>query len=382
MKVLYISESYATSKVHHNLCQNVARLGCQMQVFSIQRKGFLTDLKASFGQKDYEWTIDTFDGNNFLYKYAFAYKQRYKLRKLVQQTDMSGVGVVHATTLFSDGALALKLKRERAIPYIVSVRGTDTDIYARMMVHLWPKGREILRNAERIVFISDTLRQTLFSRPAFRSLKEELMSRTEIIPNGIDDVWLENLQSQRRPLDPAHPRIVYIGRLDTNKNVLALMDAIDQLANRHPGAHLSIIGGGGQQEPAIRQRCNNHPERYQMLGKIYDKNQLRSLLRQQDVFALVSHSETFGLVYLEALSQALPILYSQGRGIDGVFDEPVGEPVDPAHADSIAEGLEKIISHPEHYAILGQRLKRFAWQELAKRYVHLYQQAMSHDQTT
>lgn len=371
-KVLYLTEDYTTSKVHHNLCRNVVLKGYPVVVFSIHREKYYTDLTSSFEQINYDWKIDQFSGSKKLYKYIFAYKMRYKYRKLVTEVNINDIGVCHAATLFSDGAIALKLKKECGIPYVVGVRGTDTDLYAKWMFHLWPMGREILREAERVVFISPALRETLFGSKPFRNMREEIMQKTEIIPNGIDNIWLESIRSERQLLRTESPRIIYVGVLDQNKNVLALMAAVDKLSEKYTGIKLSIVGGNGAQEDAIKKRCARFPEHYQMLGKIYDKNKLREVMRQHDIFAMVSHGETFGLVYVEALSQALPILYSRGRGIDGFFVEKVGEGVNPESVDSIAQGLDQLISTPNDYVILGEKVKRFSWPELAEQYVNIY----------
>lgn len=373
-KILYLSEDYSTSKVHHNLCQNLAKKGCQVVLFSIHREKYYTDLTSSFGEIDYDWYIDQFSGNKKLYKYLFSYKIRYKYGKLVTEVNLNDIGLCHAATLFSDGAIALKLKKERGISYVLSVRSTDTDLYSKWMFHLWPLGREILREAERVVFISPTLREALFSSRPFRSMRNEIMPKTEIIPNGIDEIWLQNIRTERQVIDKENPRIIYIGVLDQNKNVISLMDAIDRLSYSHPGVRLSIVGGNGGQEVKIKKRCAKHPERYQMLGKIYDKDRLREEMRKNDVFAMVSHGETFGLVYVEALSQGLPILYSQGRGIDGFFKERVGEAVNPDDVGSIARGLEKIIGNQMDYVVIKKGLERFSWPTLAEQYVKMYEQ--------
>ena len=373
-KVLYLSEDYSTSKVHHNLCQNVAKKGCQIVLFSIHREKYYTDLTSSFGQIDYDWYIDQFSGNKQLYKYLFLYKIHYKYRKLATEVNLNDVALCHAATLFSDGAIALKLKKERGIPYVVSVRGTDTDLYSKWMFHLWSMGREILREAERVVFISPTLREALFRSKPFKSMRDEIMPKTIIIPNGIDDIWLQHIRTERQTIDKDNPRIIYIGVLDHNKNVMSLMDAVDRLSGNYPGIKLSIVGGNGAQEERIRNRCTEHPERYQMLGKIYDKDKLREEMRENDVFAMVSHGETFGLVYVEALSQGLPILFSQGRGIDGFFEERVGEAVNPDDVGSISRGLEQIICNNTEYVALGKKLNQFAWPSLASRYAEMYEQ--------
>lgn len=370
--VLYLSEDYVTSKVHHNLCQSVTEKGYGLKLFTINRGNYKKNIASTFGKIDYELRIDQLSCHRKLYRLLFSYKMRYKYRKLTTEVNLNNVGLCHAATLFSDGAIALKMKKERGIPYVVNIRGTDTNLYAKLMVHLWAKGREILREAERIIFISPTLRDALFESFPFRRMKDELIGKSVIIPNGIDDVWLQHIRTDRSELDVNSPKIIYVGVLDKNKNVLSLMDAVDGVVDDHPGIKLSIVGGNGSQEASIRKRCEQHPERYQMLGKIYDKDNLRELMRQHDVFAMVSHGETFGLVYVEALSQGLPILFSQGRGIDGFFYEKVGEAVNPEDVSSIVQGLKRILSHQEEYAIMGDKLQQFNWKMLADRYVELY----------
>lgn len=346
--------------------------GCPVALFSIHREKYYTDLSSSFGQVGYDLHIDHFSGSANMYKYVFAYKKYYKYRKLATEVNLSEVELCHAATLFSDGAIALRLKKDRGIPYIVGVRGTDTTLYAKHMAHLWPMGREILREASCVVFISPSLRDVLFESKPFRGMRNEIMPKTEIIPNGIDDVWLNNIRKYRTPIDITTPKIIYVGVLDENKNVLSLMDAIDKLAEKHPFVHLSIVGGNGSQEERISKRCSIHPERYQMLGKIYDKEILREALRMNDIFAMVSHGETFGLVYVEALSQALPILYSKGRGIDGFFEGKVGEAVNPDSVSDIARGLEMLITNHSKYTILGDGIKCFSWKNLAGQYINMY----------
>ena len=59
-------------------------------------------------------------------------------------------------------------------------------------------------------------------------------------------------------------------------------------------------------------------------------------------FVMPSFSETFGMVYAEALLNGTPILYSKDTGFDGLFDN-VGVVVDPHSLVSIGEGLRKIV---------------------------------------
>ena len=88
-----------------------------------------------------------------------------------------------------------------------------------------------------------------------------------------------------------------------------------------------------------------------------------------------SLTETFGLVYIEALSQGLPIIYTKGQGIDGFYKEGyVGFHVDPYNVNDI---VKKIIMIDSDYDTLSDNIKKlpldaFEWNNIAKRYTDYY----------
>ena len=66
------------------------------------------------------------------------------------------------------------------------------------------------------------------------------------------------------------------------------------------------------------------------------------------IFILPSIHETFGLVYAEALSQGLPIIYTRGQGFDGHFEEgEVGYSVDCYDYEEISNKVLEIITKYE-----------------------------------
>ena len=87
-----------------------------------------------------------------------------------------------------------------------------------------------------------------------------------------------------------------------------------------------------------------------------------------------SITETFGLVYLEALSQGLPVLCSKGQGIDGFFpSNTVVELVNPLSIPDIARGIRCLMSKLDSVSSLQQDfLHPFLWSEIAKKYLSLY----------
>ena len=86
-----------------------------------------------------------------------------------------------------------------------------------------------------------------------------------------------------------------------------------------------------------------------------DKEEVIKYYNQSDIFVMPSLHETFGLVYAEALSQGLPIIYSQGQGIDGFFTEgQVGYHVRSKHPEDIVKAVEDIVSS---YDVISSRAK-------------------------
>ena len=84
---------------------------------------------------------------------------------------------------------------------------------------------------------------------------------------------------------------------------------------------------------------------------------------------MVSHKETFGLVYIEALSQGLPILATCKQGIDGYFDSKIGEFVNSRSIDEIVSGIDTIFSNYNEYEIPSDLIKyNFDWDSIANHY--------------
>lgn len=96
------------------------------------------------------------------------------------------------------------------------------------------------------------------------------------------------------------------------------------------------------------------------------------------MFLLVSHKETFGLSYIEALIQARPLVYSKGQGIDGYFDE--GRVGFHACADSVDDIANKIEMAIKDYDSLSKNtleaVDAFRWSNIAGDMFKIYKEAI------
>lgn len=372
MKVLYLTEDYIGSRVHHNLCQSITCTDSQidMTLFSFERPNYgLRDIRTTYSDVKYRTVSSMFNGNMLMYKTIFPYKVSCKLSQLSQKVEVGGFDLTIASTLFADGAVALKLWKKYGIPYVVVVRGTDVNLYMKKMPHLYAVGREIVANARKVVFVSPIQYKMTLNSLAFRRISQELKDKSITIANGIDSVWIENKYFGDESRVP--DSVLYIGVFDKNKNVLSLIDACRKLRQTYPDLTLNLVGGSGACEQQVLAQVNANQDWIKYHGPIYDKQKLIQICRQNSVFAMISISETFGLVYLEALSQGLPVVYTQNQGFDGLMTAEVGYSVNPVNVSDIAGKIGLALRNRKQLLLNVQDVdfEQFGWSKRAQQWL-------------
>lgn len=368
MNILHISNGFADSKVHSNLTQKIDDKGHSQTVYCPVRS------KSDLGKYQYEGKHIKFVYSYCIkpwYKYVYHYKANKLYADMKSKIDISKFDIIHAPTFFSDGAQAYKAFKEYGIPYVVAVRTTDISVFIeRKLYHTWPLGKKILRNASRIYFVSTAGMNWLKSTSFGKSIWPEIENKCEVRPNGIEDVWIENINPGRT----LSHKICYVGTFLRRKNIKRVAEAVAML-RLHSGYEdltFRIIGGGKDRDDEIKSLIESHTDYIEYLGKIYDKAKLMEAMRECTLFAMPSVRETFGLVYVEALSQGLPVVYTKNDGIDGFFDESVGIAVDPSSVDDIYNALKSLIDNPQKYNNHSVDFEKFNWDSIANRYLNDY----------
>lgn len=376
--VLHLANDFSGSKVYKNLFEKLDdKYGVQQTVYTAVRSKNLIGLnQVSFQNKD----------SRIFYRHILNNITRVhywlKLNRIVadieSSIDLKKVNLIHAHTWYSDGGVALMLSRKYKIPFIVTVRSSDTEIFLRYMLHLRRFGREILLCAHSVVFITPVYLKRVQARGYFRKVPEDLQAKWKVIPNALDDFWLNRMASPKNQTDSLKAvKLIYVGTFLVRKNVPKIIESVEILRKNGVDVSLTMIGGGGRDHEKIMKRIKGKPY-YHYLGKVHDKERLLEAFRDSTVFVMPSKRETFGLVYLEAMSQALPLIYLEDDGIDGMFGGHVGLTVNNrAIVQGIVNAVNTIITKPENFNYNPKDiLNGFAWSELSSQYMELYHSAI------
>nr|WP_274603164.1 glycosyltransferase [Desulfuromonas acetoxidans] len=192
------------------------------------------------------------------------------------------------------------------------------------------------------------------------------------MPSGISAFWHNNLFFREGLVASDVVQILFVGRLDRNKNIKSVVAACDQLYQEGVGVELHIVGDGPLKRWLMDKISTVDFIKY--AGPLYSNEALMDAYRAAHVLVVPSFKETFGLVYPEALSQGLPIIFSAGEGFDGWFNSgEVGYAVDPYSIESIKVAIVKILSL---YGTLSrnatEKSSLFDWGPISNEYNKLY----------
>jgi len=104
------------------------------------------------------------------------------------------------------------------------------------------------------------------------------------------------------------------------------------------------------------------------------KEELINIYRNNDIFIMPSIHETFGLVYAEAMSQGLPIIYTKGQGFDGQFLEGiVGYHVNCKDPKDIYKRIKDILKNYESISNnCIKKANKFNWGKISDQYHNIY----------
>ncbi|MTJ02274.1 glycosyltransferase family 4 protein [Idiomarina piscisalsi] len=375
-KILHIANDYAGSTVYMNLVGKLDNLGVEQVIYTPLREEELIDnnsitfthIKSKFIYSVIlNWHID-----RVLYPYKL-----YKILKDIQRkVDFNQIDCIHAHTWYSDGGVAYFLAKKYNIPFIVTVRNTDLNLFQKKLVYLRPFGRKVLEKSKSIVLISASYKSRLLSERSLKKSLVQIKGKLRILPNGVDKYWVKNAGKFSGFKKKEHEiNLIYVGRLTAGKNIPLLQEAVIELNKRMKGhrIRLAIVGGGGADSDKVLDNARLHPDFFTFHGKIQDKEKLANLYRAADIFTMPSSHETFGLVYVEAMLQGLPILYTANEGVDGFYSDMIGEKVQQLTVEEVTTKLIKMISNLASYELPVEEIKRnHDWAEIAKKYLLVY----------
>jgi glycosyltransferase involved in cell wall biosynthesis len=220
--------------------------------------------------------------------------------------------------------------------------------------------------------------------------------RTAIVPYGIVPAADQDV----RPFDLTRRDdeliVLFVGRLEKRKGIVDLFTAIPKILRAVPRARFVIAGADNSRHDGFAERTGlSYPahfvqahaqvaDRVTFTGAVSD-DELRRLYQSCDLFVAPSLYESFGLVYLEAMNLAKPVIGCRTGGIPEVIDDGVTGALAEAEAPAkLAEAIAGMLSSPERMRDLGlagrqQVLAKFTYTRMAANFAQAYRRTIAAD---
>lgn len=189
-----------------------------------------------------------------------------------------------------------------------------------------------------------------------------------LIPNGVDPTRF-NPGPERKAelgLPTDRPIVLMVSALEPGKRVIEAMHAVSDI----PDVYMVVAGDGPLRDDVDRLASERLPGRF--IRKTFTHDQMPDLYRSADVFLHTKIRESFGNVYIEALSCGVPIVANDDevtRWILGAHAILVDAESQQALADGIRQALSDGMANGDGTSWAHDR---YSWSVVAEQYVDFF----------
>jgi len=223
-----------------------------------------------------------------------------------------------------------------------------------------------LKHARKIIAISENTKQDLIK------LYGGDASKIEVVHHGIQSTnYKARITNKAQSTNPKiqKPYLLYLGRIETKKNIDGILEAYKILKEKYKIPHQLILAGAqGFGYDEIKLKIENCKLEIKELGYIFEEQKWQ-LLSSADVFLFPSFYEGFGLPVLEAQAAGVPVVASFNSSLPEIAGQGALF-VNPKNPAQIAEIVKSIIDDNALRDRLIEsgyaNIKRFSWEKCAR----------------
>lgn len=236
------------------------------------------------------------------------------------------------------------LGRFNQIPTVVSVQGP---------LKLERVRQFCLSRASLVISISDTLKDLLIAAGVSAD-------RIQVVHNCVDTEYFSpNQQVENvRTILGIHQNDFVLGcvaNLAPYKGQDVLVEAFSLVVKNKPDAHCILVGRNDEPFGLKVRDAVNRLGLSERVHFVSYEDDIRPFLASMDLFVLASRSEGFGIVLLEAMAMAKPVIATRVGGIpEAVHDQVTGLLVPSQDSRALASNILKLAEDPQRRRKMGE----------------------------
>ncbi len=296
--------------------------------------------------------------------------------------DRLAPDVVHLQDHYPLCRSVLRAARRRGLPMV----GTnhylpETQLpYMPALLRRWPLVERIMWQLALQVLNQMAVSTAPTATNAHLLREQGLRIRTEVISNGVDlqrfhpDPEVDRAAvRQRYGLSPERVTFLYVGRVERDKRVDLLLEAVRRLGRGDVQLVVAGQGHGDQEMQALAGRLRLNGQVH-WVGFLPNEA-LPALLNSIDVFCLPSSGEVQSLATLEAMAVGKPILASDAGALpELVVNDVNGYLFRSGDVAQVTERMAELADHPERWSAMAAASRALAQRHDLARTIAAYEE--------
>ena len=180
------------------------------------------------------------------------------------------------------------------------------------------------------------------------SLKMQFDIESQVIHNMVSDSFFRVTDLDNKKTSPDVVRFISVGSLVEIKRFDLLINAFKNCQHLAE-CKLSIIGSGPEEEKLANliEECGLKNKVF-MLGR-KKPEEVSELMAASDCFILTSNSETFGIVYIEAMAKGKPVIATICGGPESFVNENNGILIPAEDVDATTKAIDYMVEKHDKY---------------------------------
>jgi rhamnosyl/mannosyltransferase len=239
-------------------------------------------------------------------------------------------------------------------------------------------GNLLLRHADLVIATSRSY--------ATNSPRLNRLEKVRVIPNGVDHEEFHpaldgNMVASKHGLNNRRKVVLFVGKIDEYKGCEYLVRAFALVARKFADSRLLVVGEG-----PLRIKMSKLARDLQIssqvifTGKVSD-SELPSYYAACDVFVLpsISFQEGFGMVQLEAMASAKPVITTTIPGVREVDPDGVATiHVPPKSEQALASAITALLQDDELREKMSknarEKAEQYSWKRVVRKLEEVYEE--------
>jgi len=301
----------------------------------------------------------------------------YALIKIIKLKKFGKTDILHQFHVFSLGAACVFAKKLLGKPLVTSLMGWDTyDPIHPVPKLLNPYLAYVMNNSD------------VITSPAKRLLsyvRQICKKEVKIIPHGVDigrfNVNIDQSEYKENiGLKKDEVLALSVQRLVPKKGIEHLLYAMSIIIKENPNVKLAVVGDGPEKWRLMELTKKLRISKNVTFTGFVDSEDLPKYYSVCDIFVLHSLYEQFGIVLVEAMACAKPVVSTNVGAIPEIVDDgKTGLLVEPKNPKQLAEAILKLASDPVLRNRLGRAglrkvKEKYDWDIITDKYLDAYKQ--------